>query len=29
MTWAIRKGHQTIGTILIDLERHCVIDILP
>lgn len=26
--WAIRKGHN-YGTILIDLERHCVIDVLP
>jgi transposase len=26
--WATRKG-QHYGTILIDLERHCVIDILP
>jgi transposase len=26
--WAIRKG-QNYGTILIDLERHCGIDILP
>jgi transposase len=26
--WAIRKG-QSYGTILIDLERRCVIDILP
>jgi transposase len=26
--WACRKG-QTYGTILIDLERRCVIDLLP
>jgi transposase len=26
--WATRKGH-TYGTILIDLERRCVIDLLP
>ena len=26
--WACRKG-QSYGTILIDLERHCVIDLLP
>ncbi len=26
--WAIRKGH-TYGTILVDLERSCVIDLLP
>jgi transposase len=26
--WAIRKG-QTYGTILVDLERHQVVDILP
>ena len=26
--WAIRKGH-TYGTILVDLERHQVVDLLP
>lgn len=26
--WAFRKRH-TYGTILVDLERHCVIDLLP
>jgi transposase len=26
--WSLRKGQQ-YGTILIDLERHCVIDVLP
>jgi transposase len=26
--WATRKGH-TYGTILIDLERRCVVDLLP
>jgi transposase len=26
--WAIRKG-QTYGTILVDLEKACVIDLLP
>jgi transposase len=26
--WAKRKGH-TYGTILCDLERHCVVDLLP
>lgn len=26
--WACKKG-QNYGTILIDLERHCVIDLLP
>ena len=26
--WAVRKG-QDYGTIIIDLERHCVIDVLP
>jgi len=26
--WALRKG-QIYGTILIDLERHCVVDLLP
>jgi transposase len=26
--WAIRKG-RTYGTILVDLERHCPIDLLP
>jgi len=25
--WAFRKGH-TYGTILVDLERHCIIDLL-
>src|SRR5207245_210668 len=26
--WAWRKGH-TYGTILVDLEQHCVVDLLP
>lgn len=26
--WAQRKGHS-YGTILVDLERHCVVDLLP
>ncbi|NLG28421.1 MAG: ISL3 family transposase, partial [Chloroflexi bacterium] len=26
--WALRKG-QTYGTILVDLERHCPVDLLP
>jgi transposase len=26
--WALRKGH-TYGTILVDLERHTVVDLLP
>lgn len=26
--WAMRKGHQ-YGTILVDLERHTVVDLLP
>jgi len=26
--WALRKGQQ-YGTILVDLERHCVVDLLP
>jgi transposase len=26
--WAMRRG-DTYGTILVDLERHCVIDLLP
>ena len=26
--WAFRKGHR-YGTILVDLERHCLLDLLP
>src|SRR5947209_18125405 len=26
--WAFRRGHRS-GTILVDLERHCVVDLLP
>jgi transposase len=26
--WALRKGH-TYGTILVDLERGCPVDLLP
>ena len=26
--WAFRKGHR-YGTILVDLERHCLVDLLP
>lgn len=26
--WAWRKG-QNYGTILVDLDRHCVVDLLP
>jgi len=26
--WSVRKGH-TYGTLLVDLERHCSVDVLP
>jgi transposase len=26
--WSFRRG-KTFGTILVDLERHCVVDLLP
>jgi transposase len=26
--WAKRKGH-TYGTIIVDLDRHCPVDVLP
>jgi transposase len=27
--WAKKKGHRSYGTILVDLEKHRVVDLLP